>query len=196
MFRIDSSGATVDNRFTEGDPALSIPATVVSADWLNHVQEEILKTIEEMGLTPDKGNENQLYPALLELFLRGGRKLSYNATLANNTGPADLQDLNNGNALLTVDGDLIKNKFFFFDIERKTSTQIVKEYGLCFIAWNSKDSVFEEPKLLTLNGDAGVILTLANVSGNNYKLQYTTGDLTGTSYVGRIDITSFFDIKQ
>ena len=78
MFRIDSDGATVDNRFTEGDPALSIPATVVSADWLNHVQEEFSKTIEEMDITLSKANENQHYAALLELFARGGRKLSFN----------------------------------------------------------------------------------------------------------------------
>jgi hypothetical protein len=121
------------------------------------------------------------------LYLRGGRKLSYNADIANNTGPADLEDNNNADALLIVDRTIHKNKIFLFDIERKTDTQIVKEYGIMFLAWNSKDNNFESPKLLTLNGDAGVIFTLAQIAATDeYKLQYTSDDLTGTSYVGRV----------
>lgn len=197
MFRIDSSGATIDNRFTEGDPSLSVPATVVSADWLNHVQEEVSKTIEEMGITLSKASENQHYAALLEMSLRGGRKLSYNADLANNTGPADIEDNNDGDALLIADKSLIKNKIFIFDIERKTDTQIVKEYGLMFLGYNSKDDDFEDPKIISLNGDAGTTFTLAQIGATDeYKLQYTTDDLTGTSYVGVVDITSIIEIRQ
>ena len=50
MFKIDSEGATGANLFTEGDPSLSIPATVVSDEWLNEVQEELVLVVEEMGL--------------------------------------------------------------------------------------------------------------------------------------------------
>lgn len=197
MFRIDSEGATAGNRFTEGDPVLSIPATVVSDDWLNHVQEEIIKPIEEMGIALVKGNEGQLWDALLEFLLRGGRKLSFNATLANNTGPADVLDNNDAAAELIVDRTLIKTKIMFFDIERKTDTQIVKEYGIMFLAWNSKDNNFEAPKFMSLNGDAGVTFSLAQIGATDeYKLQYTTNDLTGTSYVGRMDMTSIWEIKQ
>lgn len=54
MNRIDSPTATVDNKFTEGNPALSVPATVVSADWLNAIQEEICAVIEsEIELDPE-----------------------------------------------------------------------------------------------------------------------------------------------
>lgn len=197
MFRIDSSGATVDNRFTEGDPALSIPATVVSADWLNHVQEEIAKTIEEMGLTLDKGNENQHYSALLELALRGGRKAVFRGTLANNTSNADLEDSNNSNALFTVDKTIQNNVIALIDIERKTDTQIVKEFGLLFIPYNSKDDAFDDPRVLTMGDDAGVIFSLtAGATLDEFDLQYSTGDLTGTSYVGRVDITSIIEMKQ
>lgn len=42
MHRIDSrGGATLENMFTEGDPASAIPPTVLSADWCNAVQEEM-----------------------------------------------------------------------------------------------------------------------------------------------------------
>jgi len=197
MFRIDSEGATVGNRFTEGDPGLSIPATVVSADWLNSVQEELIKPIEEMGLALSKPSETQFWESLLEFSLRGGRKLPFLATLANNTGPADVLDNNNAGAVLKVDRTITKNKIMFFDIERKTDTQIVKEYGILFLSYNSKDNVFESPKYFSLNGDAGTVFTLVQIGATDeYKLQYTTGDLTGTSYIGTLDMTSIIEIKQ
>ena len=42
MHRIDTSTATPDNKFTEGDPAVPVAATTVSAAWLNAVQEELV----------------------------------------------------------------------------------------------------------------------------------------------------------
>jgi hypothetical protein len=197
MFRIDSAGATVDNRFTEGDPSLSIPATVVSDEWLNSIQEELIKPVEQMGLTLAKANEGQLWDSMLAFFLNGGRVAPFLADIANNTGPADVLDSNNGDAPLIVDRTLIKNKICLFDIERKTDTQIVKEYGILFLAYNSKDNAFESPKALSLNGDADLIFTLAQIGATDeFKLQATTGDLTGTSYVGTLDITSIIEIKQ
>lgn len=65
MFRIDSDGATNDNKFTEGNPVQSIPATVVSADWLNDtVQEELCRVVEYAGLTLNKQDNTQLLAAL------------------------------------------------------------------------------------------------------------------------------------
>lgn len=63
--RIDSTGATDDNLFTNGDPALAVPSTEVDADWLNMTQEELLYVIEQAGLTPTKGTNTQLKQAIL-----------------------------------------------------------------------------------------------------------------------------------
>lgn len=60
MKRIDSAGATEDNKFTEGDPATGTPATIVSAAWLNAVQEEIAQAIEKFGVTLDPEQDDQL----------------------------------------------------------------------------------------------------------------------------------------
>lgn len=57
----DLHGAGKDG-FTEGDPGLVAP-TIVSADWLNGVQEEILNVIEGAGLTPSSSS-NQMFDAL------------------------------------------------------------------------------------------------------------------------------------
>ena len=45
MHKIDTPDATRDGRFTEGDPTVPVPATTVSADWLNAVQDEVLAVL-------------------------------------------------------------------------------------------------------------------------------------------------------
>ena len=59
MHKIDTPDATRDGRFTEGDPTVPVPATTVSADWLNAVQEEVLAVLRAAGLTPAKNNNAQ-----------------------------------------------------------------------------------------------------------------------------------------
>lgn len=68
MHRIDGAGATIDNLFTEGDPVSGIPATTVTGAWLNAIQEEIAKVIEQSGGTLNKPNNGQLYTAILAMI--------------------------------------------------------------------------------------------------------------------------------
>jgi hypothetical protein len=71
MQRIDDATATEDQKFKEGTPGGSDPATRLRASWLNDVQEELVTTIEAAGLTPT-GGEVQLYKALINLTYRVG----------------------------------------------------------------------------------------------------------------------------
>ena len=64
MQRIDSYGATEENLFTEGDPANAIPATEVSAPWLNAVQEELCAVIVAAGIELNPASNAQLLAAL------------------------------------------------------------------------------------------------------------------------------------
>ena len=73
MHRIDTSTATGDGRFTEGNPLVPTPATVVSADWLNSVQEEIVNTLSAAGIAPDKADDAQLLAAIRMLIGTAGR---------------------------------------------------------------------------------------------------------------------------
>lgn len=45
MHRIDGPGYAPGNLFTEGNPATPVPATTVTADWLNAIQEEIAAAV-------------------------------------------------------------------------------------------------------------------------------------------------------
>lgn len=64
MHRIDGPGATVDNKFTDGDPVGGVQATVVTDDWLNAVQEEVARVIENAGIVLSKSKNGQLLEAI------------------------------------------------------------------------------------------------------------------------------------
>lgn len=64
MHRIDGPGATVDNRFTDGDPVGGIQATIVTDDWANDVQEELMSVLAAAGIAPVKGTQDQLLKSI------------------------------------------------------------------------------------------------------------------------------------
>ncbi|WMW65752.1 hypothetical protein [Nitratidesulfovibrio liaohensis] len=67
MHRIDGPGATEDGRFTDGNPAAGIPPTIVTDDWANAVQEEIVGVIAGAGIALDKADNGQLLQAIKKL---------------------------------------------------------------------------------------------------------------------------------
>lgn len=68
MHRIDTATATPDHKFTEGDPAVPVAATTVSAEWLNAVQEELVAVITGAGLELKKSDNGQLWQAIGKLI--------------------------------------------------------------------------------------------------------------------------------
>ena len=67
MHRIDGPGATVDNKFTEGDPVGGVQATVVTDDFLNDVQEELVSILVAAGVSPVKGTQDQVLQSIYKL---------------------------------------------------------------------------------------------------------------------------------
>lgn len=54
--------------FTGGDPTTGTSATIVDADWLNSLQEELMNVLSKGGVLPLKTNNTQLLQALSNLF--------------------------------------------------------------------------------------------------------------------------------
>lgn len=187
MFKIDSDGATAGNLFTEGNPALSEPATVVSADWLNAVQTELVTVVEENGITLDKNTSTQLNSALLEFFLRGGRKNPVIQTIDNNSGPNNI-------ASFVMNKSTTLAKIGFYYIERKTATQNVQEAGVLFCLYDSADDVWHQ-SAISVKDDAGVEFSIDNTDTDAAVLQYTSDDLTGATYVGTARISAIFELR-
>lgn len=68
MHRIDGAGAAPGNLFTEGNPTAGTPATVVTDDWLNAIQEEIIGVLTAASIAPNKANNGQLAAAISALI--------------------------------------------------------------------------------------------------------------------------------
>lgn len=58
--------------FTAGDPVGGTPATVLSQDWANMVQEELMAPVVAAGLAPSKTDHGQVLEALFALLGVGG----------------------------------------------------------------------------------------------------------------------------
>ncbi|MGH8384919.1 MAG: hypothetical protein ACRESJ_05410 [Pseudomonas sp.] len=85
MHRIDGPGATVDNKFTDGDPVGGVAATVVTDDWMNDVQENIMAVLSAAGVTPTKGRAADLLDSLKGRLI-GVQVFTANGTYTPSTG--------------------------------------------------------------------------------------------------------------
>lgn len=187
MHRIDSDGATESGLFTEGNASLSIPATVVSADIMNDMQEEIIKPIEAVGLTLVKGDRDQLYDALLELMKRGGRPSALSQAIANNQSSA--ADVTPFPLILTTEIIAIE---FFYHVFRRTDSESVVEAGRVYVSWDEENSEWIVTKS-GVHGDSETDFEMTTTGeADEFKLQYTTSNIAGASYSGTLKIT---DIK-
>ena len=63
MYPIDGPGA-VDGQFTDGSPSTGQEATMVTAAWLNRIQEELLAIVLAAGITPDSEDNAQVLAAI------------------------------------------------------------------------------------------------------------------------------------
>lgn len=67
MHRIDGPGHN-NNKFTDGNPANGIPATVVTAEFMNDIQENIVHIIEIARTGMNKGDKTNLFDAIQRLI--------------------------------------------------------------------------------------------------------------------------------
>lgn len=189
MFKIDSPGATIDNQWTEGSPSLGIPATVVSADYMNlALQNELVNVVETLaGITLDKPTDTQLGEAILFLIQNGGLGTGAQpqTSITNNEGtPTDVD------GLLFDKVDLI-GAIANIHIERETDTQNVQEVGQLFISHDTNDDIWRIALTSNLD-DAGVSFTITAAG----QVQYTSDDLTGAGYSGRLTVGAITKFEQ
>lgn len=59
-----TSSANAEGEFTEGSAAAGVPATLITAAWLNGIQRELVAIIAKAGLSPDANDFQQLSKAI------------------------------------------------------------------------------------------------------------------------------------
>lgn len=195
MQKIASNGATITNEFTEGNAGLSIPATVVSGDWLNAVQKELVAIVEGAGITlgiPTADPGNQALAAILKLIQQGGQVAALSFNIANNQ--AALADVT---GFPQIDRTLVRSFEAFISIVRRTDSGLVKQTGRLYGTWSTAAELglangAWELSILAAFDSSGVEFEMTLVSGNLWKLQYTSDNMAGASYLGTVKIT---DIK-
>lgn len=194
MFRIDSPataaalavpaapGGTI-GYFTEGDPVNSVPATVVSADWLNTIQEELMAIVLGAGIVPAKATRNQVLTSIQKLIQQGGQTAGLTKALANNQAAA--ADVT---GFPTLDSTVVRAFEAFITIMRRTDSGYVKQTGRLYGTYDTETATWDL-SVLTVHDDAGVVFTMALVGGTVWKLQYTTDNFAGASYAGTLKIS-------
>lgn len=170
-----TADANDSNRYTEGNPSLGIPATVVGAEEMNNIQEELCNVVEAAGITLDGSVEDQVLQALQILIAGGGIPAASGQktqTINNNASAVDVTDLlfNSANT---------KAFRVLFDIHRQSSTTNADETGEIF---GTFDPVANSWKVEadSKNGDAGVTWSISAVG----QLKYSSTNYGGVSYAG------------
>ena len=185
MHRIDAPGFAPGNLFTEGNPALNIPATEVSDDWLNDVQEEIVTVILGQGISLVKGQQDQLQTAILDMIGAGGSNIKLDP-LVNDTDDQVI-------AGLIFDKADIKAAIIFIDVDRETATQDVQETGMWLVTHDTKNDNWRLSAIITGFDDSD---TVPNIVASTGQVRVTTGDLTGASYAGQLRVTGVMRFAQ
>lgn len=185
MHRIDAPGFAPGNLFTEGNPALNIPATEVSDDWLNDVQENIAQFIESEGIALIKGNFTQLTAAVNTAIGGGGINTKLDP-LANNTANQVITGL-------VFDKADIKAAIIFFDVNRQTATQDVQETGMWIVTHDTKNDTWLLEALISGFDDSGAV---PNIIAGTGQVRISTDNLTGASYAGQLRVTGVMRFAQ
>ncbi|WP_343528768.1 hypothetical protein [Sphingomonas sp.] len=115
MHAIDGPGS-INGRFTEGNPATGQDATMVTCDWLNDFQANLLAVLSEGKVTPTKGRAADLLDAIKAVAggIQGG-----------GGGAVPTTRKIGGAGLATVDGDGDLSQDRTVTVKRATAAQIV-----------------------------------------------------------------------
>lgn len=186
MKRTDADGND-GNLFTDGDPGVGDPATVVEETWLNNVQEEIANVVEAAGITLDGMVYTQLLAAI-QVIANGGGSPSVDA---------DFSIANNQVAAANLAGLLwafatYRAVRIYFHLERRTNsvTQVV-ETGEIYLYRRSDVGTWDID--VASHGDNGEVEFA--VDATTGQLSYTSSNMAGAGYAGTLRITDVRTIK-
>jgi hypothetical protein len=165
------------NRYTEGNPALGVPPTVVGAEEMNNIQEELVNIVLGAGMTLNGSTENQAISAILALIGWGGNQIKL--TLANNqASPADVTGL-------LFDHTTHVGAKVPFQITRFSDVGRYMESGELHVQYDAVDgwritstSNFDDPLIaFSVNSAGQVQYTSSNNTGANHSCTLRIGGI-------------------
>jgi hypothetical protein len=176
MHLIDHSTAAVGNQFTDGNAGTGIPATRVTAKWLNNIQNELANFITSRGITLSDASATQLKDAIASAVESTS---STTLTVANNT---TVETALTG---MILDKTKFKSAEFLCDIYRKTATleynSLVKLSCIFRPIANSWKIIVEE-----IGDSSGATFYIDTSTG---QVKYKSSNMAGGTYVGELRYT-------
>ena len=85
MQKIGASTDTADSNgeYTEGSAAQGIYPTLLSAEWLNTIQRELVAVVEKSGFTLDSDKDDQVFTAIMTMIRNGASSFAIDGGTAN-----------------------------------------------------------------------------------------------------------------
>ena len=178
MHRIDVSTATEDNKFTEGDPVTGVEATDVSDDWLNDVQENLCKFIENAGFALAKGNYDQLTNAISAF----SEESTSTVVINNNVTDINIPSL----AFLPAN---FKSIVLEYDVYRKDDSKEVVGGGKIAFRWKPSAQQWvklgpEELNEADTGFSFGFTQSVDPETENQIQINYSANEFEGANYAG------------
>jgi|GEM_PF-6408871 len=182
MKKTDASGHD-NNEYTEGNPALNIPATVVGSEEMNNIQNEIVAVVEAAGITLDGSDQDQMLQAINIGISEGGlgaTTLNVSQSLLDNQAATTINGLEFSAASeLAVD--------IRYHVLRRDDSDNYVESGKIHLSYNSETTSWDisvDTNDHSGNTKApGQITFTVNASG---QVQYATTSFGGANYSGLI----------
>ncbi len=160
-----------------------MPATEVSDDWLNDVQEELTTVIEGQGIALVKGLQTQLQSAILDMIGEGGTNIKLDPLL-NNTADQNITGV-------VFDKTVYVGAQFNYACHRETDSSNVQESGIVAVNYDSKDDVWRLSELINGIDDSGISFNVTSTG----QVRITTNNLTGTNYAAQLRVTGVSRFK-
>ena len=175
--------ANDNTRYTEGNASQGIPATVVGAEEMNNIQEEIANVVEDAGITLNGSVETQLLQALKLIVARGGVQ-SADFTIADAQTSQDVTGL-------SFDKDDYAAARILFSLNRRNDTQSADQVGEMFAVYRpeSNDWLLETS---WKGEDAGVLFSITAAG----QIQYTSDTYGGSNYSATLKTTAITTVAQ
>ena len=169
-----------NNNYTEGNPSLGVPATVVGANELNNIQNEIALVIEDVGDTLDQtgATQDQLIIAIKKLIQIGGTTADQMSLADNQIAPANVT------AIPAFDKSVVKSGRMLVDLFRRNDSKSANEQYVLMVMYDPEGDTWSM-SFTSVFDDAGTNFSITSVG----QIRYTTDAYAGTGYTGTLRVS-------
>jgi hypothetical protein len=182
----DGDAILYSGRYHDGDPSSGIPASLISARWMNAVTDELHAILTAAGITPDINISNQILGAIQFLLSVKTDEAYVNQQIANlvNSSPAALDTLNELALALGNDANFsttINNQLSLKSDTTYVNAQVATKTDETYV--NSQISGVVDSAISALNTLGKIATAIGNDSSFSVNINNAINQKADTTYV-------------